>query len=184
MNGIVELSYGSPVQKNSPGCSPTKVPLSLNTKEVLIAVEDMLRAKTAYDSVRYMVAPNSKDAAFRAAKVAGATAVYQSAKSKAMNLWRSFPVYLPPDEWANWQASLEFDAKKPCDFSGVANPYYTNYTFMRTLTRIPTLEFITVTNFVRGEIWPVLPRVGQYNHDTESEYIKIVKLTNAGDHEF
>jgi len=184
MNGIIELSYSSPVERNSAGCSVTKNSLPSNVKDVMLKVETMLRMKKDYDAARNLPAKNPNEYAIRAAASTVALEKYKSAKDAAIGVWRSFTVALPPDEWANWQASLEFDAKKPCEFSGQANPYYTNYTFMRTLTRIPLIEFIAATNFVRGEIWPLLPRVGQYNHDSEPEYQKIVKLTEAGDHEF
>jgi hypothetical protein len=105
---------------------------------------------------------------------------YESAKAYVLDEMNKTSIPLPPDEWANWQASLEFDAKKPADFTGISNPYYTNFTFMRTLTRLPIMEveFIRRANFVKAPVWPLIPRIGKYDHRKNNEYIQLYLEAN------
>jgi hypothetical protein len=111
---------------------------------------------------------------------------YEIAKRYVLDEMSKTVIPLPPDEWANWQASLEFDMNKPSDFKGIANPYYTNYTFLRTLTRVPLMEveFIKASNFVKGPVWPLIPRIGEYNHSRDSEYLTIANEIRNVSHEF
>ena len=105
-------------------------------------------------------------------------------KNRAIELWKLFPVVLPPDEFANWEASLKFDYNKPGDFRGIANPYYTNYTFLRTMSRLPTIEFIKYSTFVEGPNWPLVPRIGDHEHEDDPDYIKIFNEIDNTEHEF
>lgn len=182
------ITYETPVIKGSPLCKQTKYnPSKLSTdKEVVNAATDMLNIKVALEKLRKLPpAKNELEQKTISKMVENTRAKYDTAKEKVRNLWREVSVELPPDEWANWQASLEFDLNKPCDFSGKANPYYTNHTFLRTLTRLPIIEFIKNTNFVKGAIWPIIMRVGPYSQDGDPEYMKMVKLIDGEKtHEF